>query len=137
MKTRLLLCTALSSSFATSTLLAGAAYQQSLDRKDYIWNSNYDTDQAVLWSGKHDSQRLATGQGNVAYYKVKRFRGLGASVPEQYTLIVRYHGTMVRGKLQGVVTKKDERGELMHADFVDGVRQSDWQPGLGTGKWGS
>src|SRR5438874_13363580 len=93
---------------------AGAGqYQRTNDGRASVWNNVPRPDDSVSWSGGTDSQRYATGNGTLTWYKG------GAWVS-------RYSGTMVHGKLTGFVTNEDADGTKFQGTYINGSKSSNW-----------
>ena len=78
-----------------------------------IWNSYPRPDDKAFWSGGHDANGYAEGQGTLRWYTRGRF-------------VTEYVGRMVHGKLDGPVKNTDASGKRCHGTFIDGVKSADW-----------
>jgi hypothetical protein len=78
-----------------------------------IWNNYPRPDDKAFWTGLHDKNGYAEGQGTLRWYTRGRF-------------VTEYVGRMVRGKLDGPVKNTDASGKRFHGTFIDGVKSADW-----------
>ena len=78
-----------------------------------IWNNYPRLDDKAFWTGGHDANGYAEGQGTLRWYTRGRF-------------VTEYVGRMVRGKLDGPVKNTDASGKRFHGTFIDGVKSADW-----------
>jgi hypothetical protein len=78
-----------------------------------IWNNYPRPDDKAFWTGGHDANGYAEGQGTLRWYTRGRF-------------VTEYVGRMVRGKLDGPVKNTDATGKRFHGTFIDGVKSADW-----------
>jgi hypothetical protein len=78
-----------------------------------IWNNYPRPDDKAFWTGLHDKNGYAEGQGTLRWYRRGRF-------------VTEYVGRMVRGKLDGPVKNTDASGKRFHGTFIDGVKSADW-----------
>ena len=79
-----------------------------------IWNNYPRPDDKAFWTGGHDANGYAEGQGTLRWYTRGRF-------------VTEYVGRMVRGKLDGPVKNTDASGKRFHGTFIDGVKSAaDW-----------
>ncbi len=78
-----------------------------------IWNNYPRPDDEAFWSGGHDANGYAEGQGTLRWYTRGRF-------------VTEYVGRMVHGKLDGPVKNTDASGKRFHGTFIDGVKSADW-----------
>jgi hypothetical protein len=78
-----------------------------------IWNNYPRPDDKAFWTGLHDANGYAEGQGTLRWYRRGRF-------------VTEYVGRMVRGKLNGPVKNTDAIGKRFHGTFIDGVKSADW-----------
>jgi len=78
-----------------------------------IWNNYPRPDDKAFWTGGHDANGYAEGQGTLRWYRRGRF-------------VTEYVGRMVRGKLDGPVKNTDASGKRFHGTFIDGVKSADW-----------
>jgi hypothetical protein len=111
---------------AAVSAIAGS-YQRSINGQALVWNNYPRSSDQAAWSGPKDSAGYATGSGTLTWYKGQ-------------TLVGRYTGMMVRGKLDGLVTNVDADGRTFRGTFVDGVKTNNWveigkgnSPGAGQG----
>ena len=93
--------------------LNAGEYQRTNDDHAYVWNNYPRPGDNASWSGATDSRGYATGYGTLTWYK----SGSWAS---------RYSGTMVTGKLNGLVTNEDSDGRKFKGTYVNGKQSSDW-----------
>jgi hypothetical protein len=109
---------------------ADGTYQHTKDGKTLIWNPDPKATDVATWSGSRDARRYATGDGTLTWYKIERKFGMGSRLPiEKEIFVIRYSGTMVRGKFEGVVVAVDAEGKSSHAPFNDGSKSSEWVAG--------
>src|SRR6266849_431167 len=78
-----------------------------------IWNNYPRPDDKAFWTGGHDANGYAEGQGTLRWYTRGRF-------------VTEYAGRMVYGKLDGPVKNADASGKRFHGTFIDGVKSADW-----------
>jgi len=78
-----------------------------------IWNNYPRPDDKAFWTGGHDANGYAEGQGTLRWYTRGRF-------------VTEYAGRMVYGKLDGPVKNTDASGKRFHGTFIDGVKSADW-----------
>ena len=90
----------------------GGMFQRTKDGV-LIWNNYPRPDDEAFWSGGHDANGYAEGQGTLRWYTRGRF-------------VTEYVGRMVRGKLDGPVKNTDASGKRFHGTFIDGVKSADW-----------
>lgn len=102
-------------------------YQRTRDQKTIVWNNSPEPGDVAVWSGARDKEGYAAGYGTLTWYTWKRANLTGSNIPlNKYTIVGRYSGNMVRGKLDGPVMGSNATGKTLHAAFVDGRRVSDW-----------
>jgi hypothetical protein len=88
--------------------------ESALFRSVLIWNNYPRPDDKAFWTGGHDANGYAEGQGTLRWYTRGRF-------------VTEYVGRMVRGKLDGPVKNTDASGKRFHGTFIDGVKSAaDW-----------
>ena len=90
----------------------GGMFQRTKDGV-LIWNNYPRPDDEAFWSGGHDANGYAEGQGTLRWYTRGRF-------------VTEYVGRMVHGKLDGPVKNTDASGKRFHGTFIDGVKSADW-----------
>jgi len=90
----------------------GGMFQRTKDGV-LIWNNYPRPDDQAFWSGGHDANGYAEGQGTLRWYTRGRF-------------VTEYVGRMVHGKLDGPVKNTDASGKRFHGTFIDGVKSADW-----------
>jgi hypothetical protein len=90
----------------------GGMFQRTKDGV-LIWNNYPRPDDKAFWSGGHDANGYAEGQGTLRWYTRGRF-------------VTEYVGRMVHGKLDGPVKNTDASGKRFHGTFIDGVKSADW-----------
>src|SRR5689334_809904 len=84
---------------------ASAGYQRTRDKRTIVWNTDQQPGDEAEWSGSTDDRGYATGQGTITWYKLDRVV-TGTTIPTDRghtTLLAAYSGTMVNGRLDGVV----------------------------------
>jgi len=94
-----------------------------------IWNSYPRPDDKASWSGGHDANGYAEGQGTLRWYTCERFVTEYFGRFRSYTrerFLTEYVGRMVHGKLDGPVKNTDASGKRCHGTFIDGVKSADW-----------
>jgi hypothetical protein len=103
-------------------------YQRTKDGKALIWNNNPGRSEEAIWSGGRDPNGYAIGQGTLTWYRVERRFLTGSNIPPAKggTVVRRYSGKMVRGKLDGPVVTVDAQGKTLYAAFVNGSRIGSW-----------
>lgn len=109
---------------------AGGKYQRTKDGRARVWNNYPQAGDAATWSGNRDAYGYATGYGTLTWYTTERKTLTGSSVATaQYKEGSSYSGTMVHGKLDGMVVNVDANGKTFHGTFIDGRKTSDWAAG--------
>lgn len=122
-------CTALLFVFVANGAQARDIYQRTKDGKTLVWKSSPKLGQTAAWSGVRDSEGYATGNGTLTWLAVERAKLTGFNMPfSKYTVLSRYSGKMVHGKLSGMVVRVDESGTF-HGKFVDGRKTGKWLTG--------
>jgi hypothetical protein len=115
--------------FATSAY-AGGKYQRTKDGRTRVWNNYPQAGDAATWSGNRDAYGYATGSGTLTWYTTERKTLTGSNLATaQYKESSSYSGTMIRGKLDGMVVNVDANGKTFHGIFIDGRKTSDWAAG--------
>lgn len=115
---------------SASLALAEGAYQRTKDGKIKVWNPSPKPSDVATWSGSRDKEKFGTGEGTLTWYRLERKYGLGTSLAVQKEIpVVRYTGTMVRGKLEGTVIAVEADGQPRHATFAGGARTTEWVDG--------
>src|SRR5438105_5819909 len=89
-----------------------ARYQRTRDGKTLVWNNLRGVADEATWSGARDSDRYATGEGTLTWYRL-------GSVVNSYT------GKMVHGKFEGQVIREQGNTRLQ-STFADGNNLRDW-----------
>jgi hypothetical protein len=90
----------------------GGMFQRTKDGV-LVWNNYPRPGDEAFWSGGHDANGYAEGQGTLRWYTRGRF-------------VTEYVGRMVHGKLDGPVKNTDANGKRFHGTFIDGVKSADW-----------
>jgi ketosteroid isomerase-like protein len=107
---------------------AGSRYQRAKDGKTIIWNNDYQAGDDAHWTGDHDADGFANGDGTLTWYNVKRKQETGNLIPTfKDKKLVSFSGTMIRGKFEGVVTTVGSDGQTYRAKYADGQRTGDWK----------
>jgi hypothetical protein len=110
---------------------AGGTYQRTKDGKTVVWNNYPRRGDAATWSGRRDAKGYATGYGTLTWYTKERAIVTGSNLPSpRHTVIGRYSGKMVRGKLNGPVVNVDPNGKTFHGTYAKGKKTRDWTVGL-------
>lgn len=123
------LCTALLFVLLANGAHARDVYQRTKDGKTLVWKSSPKLGQTAAWSGDRDSEGYASGNGTLTWLAVERKKLTGFNMPfSKYTVLSRYSGKMVHGKLSGMVVRVDESGTF-HGKFVDGRKTGKWATG--------
>jgi hypothetical protein len=114
-----------------NSALAGGAYQRTKDRKTKVWNNSPQPGDVATWSGERDTDGYATGSGTLTWSIVtSRKLVTGSHLPSAaHSIVLRYSGNMVQGKLDGPVVNVDENGATFHGKFANGRRVGDWATG--------
>ena len=109
---------------------AGGTYQRMKDGKTLVWNNYPRRGDAATWSGRRDANGYATGHGTLTWYTKGRRIVTGSNLPSpRDSVIGRYSGKMVRGKLVGPVVNVDANGQTFHGTFANGKKTRDWAVG--------
>jgi hypothetical protein len=109
---------------------AGGKYQRTKDGRTRVWNNYPQAGDMATWSGNRDAYGYATGYGTLVWYTTDRKTLTGSNLATaQYKEGSSYSGTMVHGKLDGMVVNVDANGETFHGIFIDGRKTSDWAAG--------
>lgn len=89
-------------------------YEKTADERGaYVWNNYPKPEDQALWAGDVDEEGYARGAGIISWIKNGKW-------------VTGYRGTMVRGKLDGVVFNEDADGKRYQGTFANGVKTSDW-----------
>jgi hypothetical protein len=104
---------------AAGVALGAGNYQRTKDGTVTVWNGDPKPGDAAEWFGGRDKDGYATGTGTLVWYDGK------------HQVYARYHGKMVRGKLDGAVDVRS-RGKIAHAVFDQGRRTTRWTAGGGS-----
>jgi hypothetical protein len=109
---------------------AGGKFQRTKDGRTRVWNNYPQAGDAATWSGNRDAYGYATGSGTLTWYTTDRKTQTGSNLATaQYKEESSYSGTMVHGKLDGMVVNVDANGKTFHGIFIDGRKTSDWAAG--------
>jgi hypothetical protein len=109
---------------------AGGTYQRTKDGKTMVWNNYPQPGDAATWSGKRDGDGYATGLGTLTWFNAKPVVTTGSNIPTaKHSIMTSYSGTMVRGKLDGMVTNVDANGKKFHGLFANGRKTGKWITG--------
>jgi hypothetical protein len=109
---------------------AGGKFQRTKDGRTRVWNNYPQAGDAATWSGNRDAYGYATGYGTLTWYTTDRKTQTGSNLATaQYKEESSYSGTMVHGKLDGMVVNVDANGKTFHGIFIDGRKTSDWAAG--------
>ncbi len=118
-KVILTLAAALILAVACTTAVAAADGWLRTNSGALVWITGLQAGDSATWTGGHNGQDRADGQGSMQYYSKGK-------------LAYAYDGTMKNGKYNGTGTMNWAGGHSYSGDYVDGVRV-----GKGTMRWAS